>query len=158
MPPRDMDLRRTVRACCAQVMRALGAGHREAVYQRALCTALNRQGLCHRTEVSCPILFMDEIVGVGRADLIVGDVVVEVKATQCAPAAPSLKQLRKYIKSFSEVEKERFVGLVVNFNQCTGKVDFADVTPPAARKVSAAFLRSVDAVPRRVPPWARKRA
>ena len=157
-----MSTAETIQACSAHVMRVLGKGHREAVYHKALSTALNRRGLCHRSEVSCPILFMGECVGVGRADLIVDDVVVEVKATQNPPTEAALKQLRKYVLAFSKTERQPFSGLVVNFNQSTGRTDVREVlsfaAPPSRTTRSAvrsgAFLRSLHSTPQRVPAWA----
>ena len=73
--------------------------------------------------MSCPILFMGECVGVGRADLIVDDVVVEVKATHNPPTKVTLKQLCKYVLAFSKTERQLFSGLIINFNQSTGRTD-----------------------------------
>ena len=69
----------------AHVMRVLGRGHTERIYHNALITALNRAGVAHRSEVACPIYFMGECVGVGRADLVLGDLVVEIKANRRPP-------------------------------------------------------------------------
>ena len=101
---------------------------------------------------------MGECVGVGRADLIVDYVVVEIKATQGAPTEATLKQLRKYVLAFSKTKKQEFSGLVVNFNQSTGKTDVSEIlhsAPPRRSAVrSEAFLRSLHKTPQRVPPWA----
>lgn len=61
----------------------------------------------------------------GRADLVIGDVVVEIKANRLAPSESSA-QLKKYIQSLSKAEKKEFRGMVLNFNQKTVQVDFME--------------------------------
>lgn len=126
------------------VMRVLGTGHRESVYHRALITALNKANVLHRSEVACPIWFMGECVGVGRADLVIDDVIIEIKANRSAPQKTS-PQLQKYIVSLTQAEGKEFRGIVVNFNQTTGVVD-------VFTGESEVFQRSVKRVPVRMPP------
>ena len=104
------------------VMRCLGKGHTESVYHRALITAMNKAGVVHRSEVSCPIWFMGECIGVGRADMVIDDMVLEIKANKLPPKQTSA-QLQKYIVSLSQAENKTFWGMVVNFNQKNGTVD-----------------------------------
>jgi GxxExxY protein len=111
-----------IRCQSEYVMRVLGTGHRENVYHRALITALNKAGIQHRSEVACPIWFMGECVGFGRADLVIDDVIIEIKANKSAPHKTS-QQLEKYIVSLSQSERRCFQGIVVNFNQNSGIVD-----------------------------------
>ena len=93
-----MDTLESVQAIAGHAMKVLGKGHTENIYHRAMITALNRKGIPHRSEVICPIMFMGEIVGTGRADLVVENVVVELKSTLRCPSEAS-PQLRKYIES-----------------------------------------------------------
>lgn len=118
MPP-VIDI---VRGQSNHVMRCLGKGHSENVYHRALITAMNKAGVAHRSEVSCPIWFMGECIGMGRADMVIDDVVLEIKANKLPPLETSA-QLQKYLVSLSQAEKKTYTGLVVNFNQKTGRVD-----------------------------------
>ncbi len=111
-----------LRGHARHVMRSLGRGHREAVYHRALITSLNREGVPHRSEVPCPIMFMGECVGMGRADLVMGDIVVEIKANKLPPEETS-PQLQKYLESLRKAERREFRGLILNFNQRRGCVD-----------------------------------
>lgn len=104
------------------VMRCLGMGHSESVYHRALITAMNKAGVQHRSEVSCPIWFMGECIGVGRADMVIDDVVLEIKANKLPPKATS-PQLQKYLVSLTKAERKDYKGLVVNFNQKNGRVE-----------------------------------
>ncbi len=103
------------------VMKELGPGHRESVYAKALSVSLWRAGVAHRTEVDIPVLFCGECVGHGRADLIVGSCVVEIKALRHAPRE-ALAQLAKYVDNLRAVERRVFHGVVVNFGQKTGEV------------------------------------
>ena len=107
-------------------MKVLGVGHKESVYHKALVTSLNRAGVAHRSEVVTPIMFMGECVGVGRADLVFGDCVVEIKANSRCPQRAS-GQLRKYMESLVKVERHAsMVGVILNFNQVTGDVEMAE--------------------------------
>ncbi len=111
-----------------RVMKGLGKGYRERVYHRAVITSLNQAGVAHRSEVIAPIYFMGEVVGFGRCDIIIGNLVVEFKANTKNPKKSS-RQLKKYIQSLSTTERRRFKGIVVNFNQKTGKVDIHEEAP-----------------------------
>lgn len=118
MPP-VLDV---IRGQANHVMRCLGKGHRESVYHRALITAMNKAGVAHRSEVSCPIWFMGECIGVGRADMVIDNIVLEIKANKLPPKETSA-QLQKYLVSLSQAEKKTYHGVVVNFNQKNGLVD-----------------------------------
>ncbi len=111
-----------VRRHASEVMRVLGKGHSERVYHRAMITSLNREQVPHRSEVIAPIYFMGEVVGFGRCDIIIGDLVVEFKANMWCPSKNS-PQIRKYLESLTTTERARFRGLIVNFNQRSGKVE-----------------------------------
>ena len=115
----------TVRTLSLQVMSALGKGHRESVYRKALSTALNHKGICHRAHVDCAILFLGECVGMGQADLVIDDLVIELKVLQKVPAGAS-DQLHKYIESLTRTEGHPFRGAVINFNSHTGRVDVVE--------------------------------
>jgi len=111
-----------IRGQANHVMRCLGMGHSESVYHRALITAMNKAGVQHRSEVSCPIWFMGECIGVGRADMVIDDVVLEIKANKLPPKATS-PQLQKYLVSLTKAERKDYKGVVVNFNQKNGRVE-----------------------------------
>ena len=133
------------------VMRVLGTGHKEHVYHMALITALNKQRIAHRSEVICPILFMGQVVGFGKADLVIDDLVLELKATTKAPTSAS-GQLQKYLESMCSSERRAFNGMVINFNQSTGDVDIFTKScpaPPPRRRVvtSSVFQRSLRGSP-----------
>lgn len=130
-----------IRGQSNHVMRCLGVGHSESVYHRALITAMNKAGVQHRSEVSCPIWFMGECIGMGRADMVIEDVVLEIKANRLPPKATS-PQLQKYLVSLAQAERKDFKGVVVNFNQKNGKVEIF-CEERKEKKESAAFKRSL---------------
>ncbi len=129
--PMPMEI---LKSSCRHIMRTLGTGHREAVYHAALITALNKARVFHRSETVCAITYLGETVGYGKADLILDDLVVELKATT-RPPSESSGQLKKYVQSLTRSEQRPFRGVVINFNQRTAKVDFfEDESQPVERK------------------------
>lgn len=114
------------------VMRSLGPGYSERVYHRAMIASLSQAGVAHRSEVPSPVYFQGEVVGVGRCDLVIGNVVVEIKANALEPRR-ALAQLRKYTENLARAERKRYHGIVLNFNQRTGVVQTVGA-PPRPRK------------------------
>jgi len=104
------------------VIATLGKGHSERVYHKAMITHLNRRRVAHRSEVIAPIVYMGEVVGFGRCDIVIGNLVVEFKANARCPKKTS-SQLQKYLESLTKGERRRFRGVIINFNQKTGKID-----------------------------------
>lgn len=131
----------SVKGQASYVMRCLGRGHSERIYHNALITAMNHRSIPHRSEVACPIWFMGQCIGMGRADLVIDNLVVEIKANKLAPKETSA-QLQKYLSSLSKSEKRRFRGVVINFNQQTGAVDIFEESGPVE---SGLFKRSLTA-------------
>jgi len=114
------------------VMKVLGVGHRENIYHKALSTSLNKSHIAHRSEVITPIMFMGECIGVGRADIVLDGVVVEIKAVSKCPSRTS-GQIRKYMESLAKIEKTPCSGVVINFNQNSGKVEIVQEIPVVKR-------------------------
>ena len=104
------------------VMKVLGKGQKENVYQKALEVRLRRANIYCRSEVFCPILYMGEIVGYGRADLVVDNIIIEFKANRAKPDEAS-DQLAKYVRSLKAIVKKDYRGLILNFNQATGVLE-----------------------------------
>lgn len=132
-------------------MHVLGPGHSERVYHRALATSLGRTPIQFRSEVVTPIMYMGECVGTGRADLVLQgrqkgprdgalDLAVEIKANARPPSQAS-GQLRKYLESLRRIEKRECAGVVLNFNQSTGDVDFYAEEERAPRPPKPAPVR-----------------
>ena len=67
--------------CAYEVFNEIGGGHKEKTYQKAMRIAFNAQKIKFSEELTCPVLFKDEIVEKGRFDLFVEEkIVVELKA------------------------------------------------------------------------------
>jgi GxxExxY protein len=65
------------------VYNELGYGFLESVYREAMRLALTQAGLSLKTEVPVPVSFRGVVVGIFRADLIVGDcLLVVLKAVE----------------------------------------------------------------------------
>jgi GxxExxY protein len=118
----------TLKRHAERVLKALGKGHSESVYHKAIIASLNADGVPHRSEVIAPILFLGQVVGMGRCDLIVGNMIIEFKATT-KPPQHATDQIAKYLTALSEAERKQYYGVVVNFNQKTGRVDIFQSKP-----------------------------
>jgi GxxExxY protein len=93
-----------------QVIRELGAGFLEGVYQNALLVALRQKGIKAEPRVPLLVRFRGEVVGEYFADLLVeGKVIVELKAVK-ALAPEHQAQIINYLKA-TGIE----VGLLINF-------------------------------------------
>lgn len=154
--PRHTGMSLTLLNYARHAMRILGTGHSERVYHRALATSLGRSNITFRSELVTPIIFQGEVVGMGRADLVIQgsgpgirqagpDLVVEIKANTKLPAQAS-GQLRKYLESLRTVERRECVGVVLNFNQNSAQVEIhvegpSDLkTKPTPVKLSRFFM------------------
>ena len=144
-----------LRGHARHVMRCLGRGHNEKIYQNALIALLNNRGVAHRSEVVCPIWFMGQCVGMGRADLVIDSLVIEIKANKLPPSESSA-QLQKYLQSLKRAEKKEFTGVVLNFNQKHGCIDMLEEVCCSSRDVgtreSELFKRSLAASSRSLLP------
>jgi GxxExxY protein len=94
------------------VFSELGTGHAEVVYQRAFEVALRNANVRFESQRDVPVLFMGIHVGRGIADLIVGDVVIELKATSSGIGSGDEAQLINYLKGLS-IQR----GVIINFGQ-----------------------------------------
>ena len=95
---------------CFDVIKELGAGFLESVYERALLIALRQKGINARAQVPLSVRFRGEVVGEFFADLLVEEkVIVELKAVR-ALVPEHQAQLINYLKA-TGIE----VGLLVNF-------------------------------------------
>lgn len=95
--------------CALEVHRTLGPGFREIVYQRALAMELEAAGLEFSREVKIPIFYKDRQIDTRRADFLIEDVMVEIKAkSQMAP--------EDYVQALNYVKASGFkLGLLLNF-------------------------------------------
>jgi len=95
--------------CALEVHRTLGSGFREIVYQRAMALELEARGLEFDREVKVPIFYKGRRIDTRRADFVVEDVMVEIKArSQVAP--------EDYVQALNYVKASGFkLGLLLNF-------------------------------------------
>ncbi len=103
------DATGTIIGCALEVHRILGPGFREIVYQRALALELQVAGLEFDREVKVPIFYKGCQIDTRRADFVVEDVMVEIKAkSQMAP--------EDYVQALNYVKASGFkLGLLLNF-------------------------------------------
>lgn len=95
---------------CFEVIKELGAGFVESVYEKALLVALRQKGINARQQVPLSVKFRGVIVGEFHADILVEDkVIIELKAVR-ALAPEHQAQLINYLKA-TGIE----IGLLVNF-------------------------------------------
>jgi len=133
-----------IRNCSEAVMSELqNKGLSEKCHEKALSIALNKAGLCHRTQVECHEEFMGEPLTTLYADLVVEDVVVELKVTAHTETKKWTEQVLRYMSSLSKLGEKKYVGLIVNFNKGTGKVDFTEVGPECTSASSAWVVANV---------------
>ena len=90
----------------------LGPAFAESVYENALCHELELRGVPYERQVVLPVFYKNQLVGEGRADLIVGDqLVVELKALP-ALTPVHLAQVLSYLRA-TGLE----LGLLLNFGE-----------------------------------------
>ena len=111
------DLTYKIIGVCYEVQNQLGGGLLEKTYQKALVIGLKSAGFTVDEEVQIPILFNNEKVANGYADLLVnGKVLIEIKRNGSFNRSQIL-QLENYLTAC------RFpLGLLINFGQDGVKV------------------------------------
>ena len=108
----EAELTQRVIGVFYRVANELGYGFFESVYRRAMVIALREEGLKVAEEVSMPVAFHGQQVGVFFADLVVNDsLILELKAADEVTRAAET-QLKHYLRS-SSIE----VGLILAFGE-----------------------------------------
>ncbi len=96
---------------CIEVHRHLGPGLPEKVYREALSHELSLQGIFHQCEVMFPVMYKGKVVGEGRLDMLVGEMlVVELKVVESLTPVHRA-QVLAYLQAL-KLE----LGLLINFN------------------------------------------
>ena len=107
---KEEDLTYVIRGCVYEVVRELGCGFLEKVYEKALVKELRLQGLDAASQVPIKVHYKNAIVGEYFADIVVeNSVVLELKAQQQLSTVHEA-QLLNYLKA-----TDARVGLLVNF-------------------------------------------
>jgi GxxExxY protein len=95
---------------CFEVVRELGAGFLESVYEKALMVAIRQKGLHVEAQVPLTVKFRGVIVGEFFADILVeGKLIIELKSVS-ALRPEHQAQVINYLKATGIA-----VGLLVNF-------------------------------------------
>jgi hypothetical protein len=76
----SVEQRRIVFSAAQDIWSSLGPGYSESVYHSAFEVALRKRGISYETERIIPVSYEGQNVGHVRADLIVGDTVIELKS------------------------------------------------------------------------------
>ena len=94
-----------------EVHRVLGPGFLESVYEEALCVELRLRGIPFRSQPVVAVNYKGQMVGEGRLDLLVSDVlIVELKAVEnLVPIHEA--QVLSYLKMTNHP-----LALLINFN------------------------------------------
>jgi GxxExxY protein len=104
------EITEAVIGCAFEVIKELGSGFLESVYEKALLLALNQKGLSAVAQQPLRVSFRGESVGEFFADLLVEEkVLIELKAVK-ALSSEHQAQLINYLHA-SGIE----VGLLLNF-------------------------------------------
>lgn len=104
------EITQSVIGCAFEVIKKLGAGFLESVYENSMLLALRQRGLSAVKQHPCKVMFRGECVGDFYADILVeGKVIVELKAVK-AIAPEHQAQVINYLNA-TGIE----VGLLINF-------------------------------------------
>ena len=91
------------------VHRTLGPGFLKSTYQRALAIELKQGGIDFKREVELPVYYREELIDTRRADFIVENVILELKAVDFL-VNEHAAQLLMYLKATGFK-----IGLLLNF-------------------------------------------
>jgi GxxExxY protein len=105
----SVEQRRIVFSAAQDIWSALGPGYSESVYHSAFEVALRKQGIPYETERIIPVSYEGQNVGHVRADLIVGDTVIELKSVSRLTEQFRI-QIQNYMKLLG-IQK----GILINF-------------------------------------------
>lgn len=104
------DLTYQIRGAMFAVHTALGPGHKESVYHKALAKEFTLTGIRFVTEKALDVSYKDEKVGVYRPDFVVDEkVIIEIKAVPFL-AKNAESQMSYYLRGTNYQ-----LGLLVNF-------------------------------------------
>lgn len=117
------DLTYRIIGAAMKVHNDLGPGYKEEIYERALASQLNKNGIGAKTQVPIEVWHSDSLVGLFYLDIFVEEqVVVEIKAFRHQLTNDELAQVINYLKASCAP-----VGLLLNFGR--RKLQFRCVFP-----------------------------
>ena len=119
------DLMTLLTRLASEVYDALGSGHEESVYHKAMVVGLRSAQIPYQPLQSVSVKYLGEEVGVEEVDLLVGKdterTVVELKVLEANIGRPEQQQVRNYVRTLGLL-----FGLIVNFpkpGRAKGKAD-----------------------------------
>jgi GxxExxY protein len=105
------ELTRPIIGAAIEVHRQIGPGLMESAYELCLCHELKARGIQCLRQVEIPLVYKGIKLECGyRADIVVGDVVLELKAVEALLPLHEA-QLMTYMRLL-----KKSVGLLINFN------------------------------------------
>lgn len=105
-----MNIVQIIHSLAKDIFTKLGPGHSEAVYGKALAVGLQMQQISYENEKTVPILYENRQVGTCRLDLVVSNLVIELKCVNSITPQHRL-QLNRYLLMLG-IQK----GMVLNFS------------------------------------------
>jgi GxxExxY protein len=109
--PAVEDLAQMVIGAAIEVHKHMGPGLPETSYRNALSHELTLRGVEHACEVSVPILYKGVLVGEGKVDMLIGNLlVVELKVVEALNDVH-----RAQVIAYLQALKLQ-LGLLINFN------------------------------------------
>jgi GxxExxY protein len=139
-PPRCAIDTFDVQEMASRIIRDMGAGYSETIYQKALFHKLVKLDPTAVMEHTIQVLYDGEVVGTCRADIVTAQHVIEVKAVRSMPWNVG-NQIRKYLKNLYERDSVVREGLVINFNQDHERVDILTFQPPEPAPAAVEYRR-----------------
>lgn len=77
------DLSYKIRKCLFDVHNALGAGHKENIYQKALELELAKNDIIFERQKTLDVFYDGRKIGIYRPDFVIdGKIIIEIKATE----------------------------------------------------------------------------
>lgn len=99
-----------IMGCCFEGFNALGPGHREKTYQKALEAILTKQGIGYESQLYVPVKIDEKIISKYYLDLLIeGKIAIELKTGDHFHKR-DIVQLLSYLKS-----KKLLLGMLINF-------------------------------------------
>ena len=97
-----------------EIYATLGRGYPECVYHKAFEIEMRNNGISYESEKMVPIIYKDQQVGYGRADMVIKDydTIIEFKAMVQEPRMSEIEQLNHYMTHL-QMDK----GIIINFGQ-----------------------------------------
>jgi len=107
---RANDLSYDVIGAAIDVHRALGPCFMESVYENAMAVELELRGIPFKRQVACSVSYKDVVVGEGRIDLLIEDLLVVELKTVDAIVEAHVAQALFYLRT-----TDLPLALIVNF-------------------------------------------